>query len=308
MNNAFHFATLVWDWPIAIYLLLVGISSGMVIIAVLLKRRIPPAEVADDIIIRAATVIAPLAVMLGLAILIFHLARPWTFWYLMIYYNPRSVMSLGVMLFQVYMVILMLWILNIYHKNFTGNGRYARAARYIGRFNVLLDTLVAALAILLGVYTGCLLLALKSYPLLNNPILPLLFLTSGLASALAVATLCRGIFFNGPAPSSLPLLQRFEKPLIWVELSLLMLFFLGLFYGGEKKHLAALTALQGFWGAIFWAGIVGCGIVLPLLLNLLCNSRFRHRRGFLLATAGIGLCSVLLLRMFILYAGQMVTA
>ncbi|MDI4745241.1 polysulfide reductase NrfD, partial [Salmonella enterica subsp. enterica serovar Kentucky] len=26
--SAFHFASLVWDWPIAIYLFLIGISAG----------------------------------------------------------------------------------------------------------------------------------------------------------------------------------------------------------------------------------------------------------------------------------------
>jgi protein NrfD len=38
------------------------------------------------------------------------------------------------------------------------------------------------LAVLLGAYTGFLLSALKSYPFLNNPILPVLFLFSGISS------------------------------------------------------------------------------------------------------------------------------
>lgn len=40
MSSAFHFDSLVWDWPIAIYLFLIGVSAGMVTIAIFLKRRI----------------------------------------------------------------------------------------------------------------------------------------------------------------------------------------------------------------------------------------------------------------------------
>ena len=42
------------------------------------------------------------------------------------------------------------------------------------------------LAVLVGAYTGFLLSALKSYPFLNNPILPVLFLFSGISSGAAV--------------------------------------------------------------------------------------------------------------------------
>lgn len=39
--SAFHFASLVWDWPIAIYLFLIGISAGLVTLAILLRRFHP---------------------------------------------------------------------------------------------------------------------------------------------------------------------------------------------------------------------------------------------------------------------------
>ena len=42
MTSAFHFDSLVWDWPIAIYLFLLGISSGLVTLAVLLRRCVSP--------------------------------------------------------------------------------------------------------------------------------------------------------------------------------------------------------------------------------------------------------------------------
>jgi len=34
LHDAFHFPSLVWDWPIAIYLFLLGISAGASLLAV----------------------------------------------------------------------------------------------------------------------------------------------------------------------------------------------------------------------------------------------------------------------------------
>lgn len=312
MNTAFHFDTLVWDWPIAIYLLLIGISSGMVILAVLLKRQILLVNAANDGVIKATTIIAPLAVILGLMILIFHLARPWTFWHLMVFYNPHSVMSLGVMLFQIYMVVLIFWIIAIYHKALVNifNSDWIRwLVRLIAKRERGLDIIVVLCAILLGVYTGFLLLALKSYPLLNNPILPLLFLVSGLTSAVAMAVLCGVVFYKQSVHSpSLAFIHKLELPLIITELCLLAVFFIGLVFGGGQKEVAALTALTGFWGGVFWLGIVGLGILLPVALTFLCSERIKFNKAYLVTMSGIGLCSVFMLRMFILYAGQMVMA
>ena len=47
-TSAFHFESLVWDWPIAIYLFLIGISAGLVTLAVLLRRFYPQAGGADS--------------------------------------------------------------------------------------------------------------------------------------------------------------------------------------------------------------------------------------------------------------------
>lgn len=114
--SAFHFASLVWDWPIAIYLFLIGISAGLVTLAILLRRFHPEAGGSDSTLLRTTLVLGPGAIILGLLILVFHLTRPWTFWKLMFHYSFTSVMSMGVMLFQLYMVVLILWLAKIFEK------------------------------------------------------------------------------------------------------------------------------------------------------------------------------------------------
>ncbi len=71
-TSAFHFESLVWDWPIAIYLFLIGISAGLVTLAVLLRRFYPQAGGADSTLLRTTLIVGPGAVILGLLILVFH--------------------------------------------------------------------------------------------------------------------------------------------------------------------------------------------------------------------------------------------
>ena len=102
----FHTPNLVWDSTIAIYLFLLGISSGAVQLAIAYKRSHKLENPSKNWIIRAAAVLGSVPTLIGLTLLIFHLARPWTFWKLMFNYQFNSVMSMGVMLFQVYMLFL----------------------------------------------------------------------------------------------------------------------------------------------------------------------------------------------------------
>lgn len=81
MNDYVPFQTpnLVWDSTIAIYLFLLGISAGSTLLAVLYKRKASLADPSQSWMIRTMAIMSPLATIIGLTLLIFHLARPWTF-------------------------------------------------------------------------------------------------------------------------------------------------------------------------------------------------------------------------------------
>ncbi len=315
MFNAFHFDTLVWDWPIAIYLLLVGISAGMITLTMLLKYYVPAEYSGKNPIVVATAIVAPLSVMVGLIILIFHLTRPTAFWHLLVFYNPDSIMSLGVMLFQVYFVFIFLWLVSLYRDELL---------RLVGKFNkgclfslvrnlsaILqkrrqwFENMLLVLAVLLGCYTGFLLSALKSFPMLNNPVLPLLFLASGTTSGIAVAMLVGAINqrFIDVYKGTLHFIHKIENPVIFAEIFLLFAFFIGLLLGDGHKNLSAHNALSGFWGGVFWIGVIGTGIAVPLVAGFLRASR--KQMAF---SATLSLIGVFLLRMFVLYAGQMTVA
>ncbi|WP_233980594.1 cytochrome c nitrite reductase subunit NrfD [Pectobacterium versatile] len=312
-SSAFHFASLVWDWPIAIYLFLVGISAGLVTLSVLLRRYHPEQATADSTLMRTTLILAPCTIILGLLILVFHLTRPWTFWKLMFHYSFTSVMSVGVMLFQVYMAALAVWLVNIFSEQIIVLQQrwlpklvmLPKVLVWLAPMQKSLDIVMLLLAVMLGAYTGFLLSALKTYPLLNNPILPALFLFSGVSSGAAVALIamaCR--YRRNPHSEEAHFVHRVETPVVWLEIFLLFAFFIGLALGDDGKQRALVAAVGGgFWAVWFWLGVVGIGLILPLLLKSWANRQ--HSPYGVLAVCGMSLVGVLLLRFFILYAGQL---
>ncbi|POE00489.1 cytochrome c nitrite reductase subunit NrfD [Pectobacterium odoriferum] len=312
-SSAFHFASLVWDWPIAIYLFLVGISAGLVTLSVLLRRYHPEQATADSTLMRTTLILAPCTIILGLLILVFHLTRPWTFWKLMFHYSFTSVMSVGVMLFQVYMAALAVWLVNIFSEQvIVLQQRWLpklimlpKVLGWLAPMQKSLDIVMLLLAVMLGAYTGFLLSALKTYPLLNNPILPALFLFSGVSSGAAVALIAMACRYRGnPHSEDAHFVHRVETPVVWLEIFLLFAFFIGLALGDDGKQRALVAAVGGgFWAVWFWLGVVGIGLILPLLLKSWANRQ--HSPYGVLAVCGMSLVGVLLLRFFILYAGQL---
>jgi len=315
--EAFSSDAIVWDWIIAVYLFLAGMSAGMVMIAIYLKRsKVITGRAADNGIIKATAILAPFGIIAGLTILIFHLTKPLMFWKIMIYINPTSIMAMGVILFNVYMIVLFTWLALLFKAElmailtkFVGN-KLDIVGIIVDKIKPLegvLEVLLAMLAITLAAYTGFLLSALKTFPLLNNPVLPVLFVFSSLSSGAAASLMFGVLLFKQPMSCpSVKWIHGFERPVVIFELFLLLCFFSGLILGGGQKEVAAMAAIgSGFWASWFWMGVVGLGMLLPLILNFVTPEQTRHRSGFVFTVTGLSLLGVLMLRTFILYAGQM---
>lgn len=97
--------------------------------------------------------------------------------------------------------------------------------------------------------------------------------------------------------------------MVLAEAFLLFAFFFGLYLGGGQKTIAFETALLGgFWASVFWIGVVGIGIVLPLLLNAFAEEQLKHKKGFMLLISINFNRGILLALTKALYAGQMTLA
>ncbi|WP_394853208.1 cytochrome c nitrite reductase subunit NrfD [Exercitatus varius] len=319
MNEYVPFQTpnLVWDSSIAIYLFLLGISSGAVQLAIAYRRSNKLDKPNENWIIRSAAFLGTIPTLIGLTLLIFHLARPWTFWKLMFNYQFNSVMSMGVMLFQVYMLFMVIWIAVIFKEEIDALiKRFVPKLRFVTTMITKIEWIFGAsevilfvLAAVLGAYTGFLLSALISYPMLNNPVLPALFLASGTSSGIAATFLC--ILLAGKIKGDsheVHFIHKFEVPIMVTELGLIVCFFVGLYFGGGQKVVSLHNALTGFWGAVFWIGVMLIGILVPLVANLFASDKFKYNARFIILVSIFDLIGVLCLRYFILYAGQLTIA
>lgn len=311
----FHTPNLVWDSTIAIYLFLLGISSGAVQLAIAYRNSFKIEKPSENWMIRSAAILGTIPTLVGLTLLVFHLTKPWTFWKLMFNYNGTSVMSMGVMLFQAYMAVLVVWIA-IMFKDWLA----VLINRYLPMFKFILpwidfaeskllkpiEFVLFTLAAVLGAYTGFLLSALISYPMLNNPVLPALFLASGTSSGIAATFLMILIVGKLSGDSKeIHFIHKFEVPIMVTELGLLVAFFVGLHFGGADKQLALHNALTGTWGMVFWVGVFLIGILIPLIANLFGSHTVKYSPKFIILVSIFDLIGVFCLRFFILYAGQL---
>ncbi|MFB2760039.1 cytochrome c nitrite reductase subunit NrfD [Shewanella xiamenensis] len=309
--SALHFDTLVWHWPIAIYLFLAGASAGAMFFAVLLKHFVLKHNAYQSGFVQAACIVAPVAVMAGLGILVLDLTKPFDFWKILVFYNPKSVMSMGVLILLIYQVFMFMWIGLLFRKPIDAwcENRFPivlKLTAWLSRFEATITGLLVIFSLALGAYTGFLLSALPGYPMLKNPVLPLLFLASGLSSG-AASSLLGGVLLNAnPNAKEVHFIHKVEIPLILVEIVLIFTFFMGLVLSGGQSKFAAFNAIgYGFWGWIFWIGIVGLGLSGPLAMNLFMTATSKRKWAYVAGTACLSLIGVLLLRNFILYTGQM---
>jgi protein NrfD len=316
MASAFD-VPLVWDWIIAVYLFLAGMSAGSVMLSIYLKRKVIEGDPSRDGILKATAWLAPFGIIAGLTILVFHLTKPLMFWKIMIHFNVTSVMSMGVVLFQTYMIFLFAWIGIIFRKTimdflnmlFRGKLKFVDTIlEKLQKFENSIEILLWVQAFVLAAYTGFLLSALKSFPMLNNPILPILFLFSSLSSGAAACMMFGiGLFKQPSGSASAKWVHKAERPIVLFELFVLVAFFTGMIFGGGQAQAAAMAAIGGgFWATWFWGGVIAIGMLTPLALNFFTPSEVRHRTGFIMLVTGLSLLGVLMLRTFVLYAGQLV--
>ncbi len=127
-----------------------------------------------------------MAIIVGLLILVFDLTKPLSFYQLFIHYNASSVMSLGVILLLLYTPLCALYAILRFRRTLENGFLGALIQKCAGILDFLeskslwLGRFIFVLAAGVGVYTGFLLSAIQTYPLFNSPILPILFLASGI--------------------------------------------------------------------------------------------------------------------------------
>jgi formate-dependent nitrite reductase membrane component NrfD len=151
------------------------------------------------------------------------------------------------------------------------------------------------LGVALGTYTGILLSSLGARPLWSSALLGPLFLLSGVSTAAAFGHL---VALRRDERERLARLDTFAVGLEIVAIGLLLL---GLSNAGAAHRDAVALLVGGPYTAVFWVGVIGLGLVVPLVVQSLAIAhRIRHTPvAPLLVLAG-----GLLLRVVMVSAGQ----
>lgn len=287
----------VWAWQIPVYLFLGGLVAGMMVLSGIFVLQGRHRER------RGTCTITPLAglvlLTLGMLALFLDLEHKLFTWRLYTTFQVTSPMSWGA------------WILVLVYPALIASALVSPPA-WLRDTSVAIDRLATrlearpdvvrwiggvgvALGVGLGIYTGILLSSLGARPFWNSALLGPLFLASGLSSAAALVHLVAR--------------DRIERELLaWAdnlflatELVLIVLFTVGLLSATAVHREAAALMLGGPYTAVFWVGVVGLGIALPLLVQTLAVS---HRVQHSPVAPLLVLAGGLVLRFVVVSAGQ----
>lgn len=317
-GNMTQYTKIIWGWEIAIYLFLAGLSAGALISAILTKWRGGMGESRDGIVKSGALIACP-AICAGLGLLIVDLGKPLDFYQLMFRFNLQSVMSIGVILLSVYSALTALFAAVVFKRELAESDLtgwifrpFQSLVEQVESFGKWFDWIMVALAVAIAAYTGFLLSALVAKPLLNAPVLPILFLISGISSGVAGCVAVSLLLFRDSiGESNLKRLLSLDMKLLPAELFVLFVLFTGLFnMGGRYAEVASAALTTGLWANVFWIGVVGVGLLLPLVISLTSLRSYEESEsaivpyGTLLLNTAFILVGVILLRFYILYAGQ----
>jgi tetrathionate reductase subunit C len=247
---------------IACYFYFTGLSAGSFIISTLsYVFGIEKFKSLNKIGLITATIL----LMVAPIFLIFHVGRPLRVWHLFYWFNFRSPISWGSVFLTLYPIncIICGWLI------IRDNKKWLKTFGFIG----------ILLAIMVHGYCGFILSTLKTRPLWNSPIMPLLFLVSAIVSGIAILILFSIIkdrFFSEERTVNKELVFDLSKILAWAILFDLFLVFCDLsthLAGNKEAFDVAKLILVGKFSLSFVGIETFLGKVVPLVLILYPRTR-----------------------------------
>ena len=299
MPDTFFTASPHWAWWIVFYFFIGGIAGTAFFLASLLHLFGRPA---DRPLVRLGHYVAFVGALISGLLLTLDLNRPERFWHMLIESNtgqpmfkswvPMSVGSWGLLLFGLFAFLAALgsWSEEQPHRRLLQAG----AVKALGRRGpaAVIAVLGSIFGLFLAGYTGVL-LAVTNRPIwADSSLLGVLFLLSAASTGAAALTLL-AIWRGAGHPASVRWLSWFDERVLVLELVALVAFLISL---GSVARL-----FLGWWGIALALGVVGAGIVAPLLL-----ARRHHTRAseHLVRTASLVLLGGFLLRVVVLLSSH----
>jgi formate-dependent nitrite reductase membrane component NrfD len=287
----------VWGWEIPIYLFLGGMVAGMMLISgyFLFNGRYKETNCSCYYL----PIMSFVLLSLGMLALYLDLEHKSFVWRLYTTFQVTSAMSWGSWILILIYPILLANMLMRPHKLLEEKVPLVKRWRdYLHSKPLLIKNLGVVTMFFgagIGLYTGVLLSSLGARPLWSSSILWLLFLISGLSGAAAfVHVIAKNVYER-------ELLAKADNGFLIIELFVIGLFIVGLKTSTEVQASAADLLLTGNYASVFWVFVIGIGIVIPLMIQLLAVNHKIHHTPIAPLLVIIG---GLILRFIIVEAGQ----
>ena len=299
MSDTFFTSSPHWAWWIILYFFVGGIAGSAFFLASLLHLFGRPA---DRPLVRLGYYLAFVGVIISGFLLTIDLARPERFWHMLIQSNtgrpmfkawvPMSVGSWGLLLFGLFAFLAALAAVGEDRSDVRLlQSAPVRALRRPGAWAVI-AVLGSIFGLFIAGYTGVLLAVTNRPVWADSTLLGLLFLVSG-ASTGAAALILLATWRRSGHPASLDWLAGFDRGVLMLELLVLILFVVSL--GSVAR------VFLGWWGVVLLLGVIGIGILAPLLLERRAGL---HAPPHLVRSASLVLLGGFLLRVVVLLSSS----
>jgi polysulfide reductase chain C len=243
----------VFGWKVIAYLFLAGVGGGAAAVGAAFHLILPEAE----FITQTSVIVGAPLVIVGCVLLFFDLGRPQAAFRSLSRPNQAWIARGTIILtvFIVFQAIQFAWWIWPF-KGLTSDSSLF----------TFLNVLGGVFGVLTVLYTGFLFDTTRSIPFWSTPILPLLFLVSGVSTgALALIFV---LFLSGPpVDEEINLLSRIDLFLILFE-GLIFFFYLHGMHEVTAARTSVRRLIKGDLSAAFWGGVVVIGLAIPFLLEV----------------------------------------
>ena len=243
----------VFGWKVIAYLFLAGAGGGASSIGAAFHLLWPEAE----IVTRGGVILGAPLVFIGSFLLLFDLGRPQVA--LRAFSRPNKAwISRGTIILTIFIIFgaiqfgFLVW-------PFQGLRDYPS-------LHLVLDIINGIFGILTVIYTGLLFDTTRSIPFWSTPILPLLFLVSGISTG--IFSLILFLFLSGDTDSHVVhLLCQFDAFLLIFE-GMILFFYLHGMHEVTAARASVRKLLRGDLATPFWVGVVIIGLFVPFVLEV----------------------------------------
>ena len=243
----------VFGWKVIAYLFLAGAGGGASIIGAAFHLISPE----EGMVVRGGVILGGPLALLGCLLLFFDLGRPQVAFRAFV--RPGMAwISRGTFILSMFILVGAIqfgtWI-----WPFQGLKDYPS-------LHLTMNFANGVLGILTVIYTGFLFDTTRSIPFWSTPVLPLLFLVSGVSAG--IFSLVLVLMLLGPStPQVIGFLSQFDAFLLIFE-GMILFFYLHGMHEVTAARASARRLIRGDLAGPFWVGVVLIGLAVPFVLEI----------------------------------------